>query len=725
MRQIVQSVRDGQLRLAEVPQPELRPTEVLVHTVTSIISTGTEKAVRALAGASLLTKARQRPDLVRQVLKRVQSDGPSATFRSVNSRLNGEMPLGYSACGVVLEVGELVSGLLPGDLVATAGAGHAEIQVVSGLLCAKVPEGVSASDAAFSTIGSIGFHGLRLAALDPGSVVVIVGLGLLGQVTARLAKASGFRVIGIDITKANASRMETIGLRGLVESGDVTTEEVLHFSRGRGADAVVVTAASKSSDLMKRVPVLCRDGATISVIGDVGLELDRTPLYEKELKIVVARSYGPGRYERGYEDWGVDLPPHHVRWTAGRNMEAVLDLLAAGNMSFADLVTNRFKFDDALQAYSALEEKGTLAVALDYGIELEEQNRSNVSERLRPESVKPPLSGQPQVGVLGAGLYARATLLPIIESSDADIVAIGSASGRSAEELSTQFAIPQVQSPSQVIARIDLDAIFLLTPHSTHDELIVRCLEGKKHVFCEKPIAITEEGLERVEECWTGSGLVLFGGFNRRYSGAIREVQQELSGDGPLQIIYRVNAGRLPSKHWYHDRNEGGRLIGEVCHFIDTCNALTAAPPKVLFAVGRAPNELVLAENMVITISYSDGSQAVIIYGTEGHASVGKEYIEIIGQGKQIVVDDFTSFFVNGKSRKLNHRGKGHTEEVQAFLAQCKYGATPTDIRRTGETFRTMRATFAAVESLALGRPVKMNSQGRSTGSRDADGIAF
>ena len=336
MKQVVQSVRSGELRVIEVPRPTPGATEVLVATSRSLLSPGTERAVRALASSSLVGKARARPDLVRQVARRARNDGVMATMKAVKSRLDEEMPLGYSAVGTVLEVGETVSGLRVGQRVATGGAGHAEFQTVAGHLAVAVPEVVSDEEAAFATVASIALHALRLAELGPGSRIAVIGLGLLGQLTARLAMASGYAVAGIDLREWTVECAQQAGAFGTVESGADTTAAILSWSRGRGVDAVLITAATSSSEPVRRAPAICRDRAAIVVVGAVGLDLERAPLYEKELYLRVARSYGPGRYDRAYEDWGVDLPPGHVRWTEGRNLEAVLDLLAAGRLTVAD-----------------------------------------------------------------------------------------------------------------------------------------------------------------------------------------------------------------------------------------------------------------------------------------------------------------------------------------------------------------------------------------------------
>ena len=371
MKSVVQPVRGGPVEVLDVPQPTPEPTEVLVRTIASVISPGTERAVTSLAQSSLLAKARARPDLVRQVVRKAKAEGLAATAHSVRGRLAEDVPLGYSAAGEVVEVGSAVSGLRAGQLVATGGAGkanHAEFQAVPGLLCVPVPDGVPAKDAAFTTVASIALHGLRLAEAGPGSKVVVIGLGLVGQLAARLAMAAGCDVVGIDLAAHARITAAGSGIEALDELGEATTERVIAWSRGRGADAVLVCAASHSSAPVTRAPALCRDRAAIVIVGDVGLNLERTPFYERELSVRFARSYGPGRYDPSYEAWGVDYPVGQVRWTEGRNFEAVLDLMAAGRLKVADLVTHCYEIDEATAAYELIEKRADpyLAVQLTY-----------------------------------------------------------------------------------------------------------------------------------------------------------------------------------------------------------------------------------------------------------------------------------------------------------------------------------------------------------------------
>ena len=450
MKQIVQPIAGGAVEVLDVPRPAPDATEVLVRTVSSVISPGTERAVTALAQASLLAKARARPDLVRQVVRKARTEGLAATTQTVRSRLAEDLPLGYSAAGLVVEVGAAVTGVRTGQLVATGGAGkanHAEFQAVPGLLCAAVPDGVPAQDAAFTTVASIALHALRLADAGAGSKVVVLGLGLIGQLAARLAMAAGCDVAGIDPAGYPRQVAAGSGVLALDERGDATTDQVLSWSRGRGADAVLVCAAGRSSDAVMRVPALCRDRAAVVVVGDVGLQLRRAPFYERELSLRFARSYGPGRYEPSYEAWGVDYPAGQVRWTEGRNFEAVLDLLAAGRLQVSDLVTHTYDIAEAAAAYKLIEERADpyLAIRLAY------PDGAVPDGPVRLRSC-PPSTSSPGVGWVGAGAFSTGTLLPAFRAAGFDhLVAVASASGLSARRAAERHGFEKAVSGADAV----------------------------------------------------------------------------------------------------------------------------------------------------------------------------------------------------------------------------------------------------------------------------------
>lgn len=674
MRQLVQSVRSGELRIVDAPDPVIGPTEVLVATTHSLVSAGTERAVRALASASLLQKAKARPDLVKQVIRRARSEGIKSTLNTVQARLDEDMPLGYSGSGIAVQVGEYVSGVRPGMRVATGGAGHGDLQVVAGNLTVPVPDVVDSSDAAFATVASIALHGLRLAEVGPGGKVCVIGLGLIGQLTVRLAMASGLDVVGIDVRDWAAQRATDAGALGLVEQGEATTRIIMEWSRGRGVDAVLLGAATPSSEPTRRATAIARDRANIVVVGDVGMELERTPLYEKELTVRVARSYGPGRYERAYEDWAVDYPIGHVRWTEGRNLEAVLDLIASGRLKVNDLVTHRFDFSQAKDAYDLLGEQG----AQYLGIQLEYP-----TDRLtyRPKPQKVSVKSGPNdrnIGLIGAGNFARGVLVPAIkESGFGTICAVASAGGTSAVKLADQLGA-QALNTEEILADESIGTVVIATSHDTHADLTIRAFEAGKHVFCEKPLAITEDELDRVEAAWRASGKRLQVGFNRSHSEmAQRTLDLFRQGAGPLVANYRINAGHLPERHWYNDRRQGGRLIGEVCHFVDTLLAVIDADLLDLRAVAAGMPATATSADLALVLSTSDGSIASIAYSSGGHPSTPKERLEIMGRGHTVIIDDFRSMTIDGRQCRVSP-GKGHAQQLLIAPYGSAFGAIST-----------------------------------------------
>ena len=655
------------MSLTEVPLPTPGPTQVLVATSRSVVSPGTERAVNQLASASLLQKAKARPDLVRQVIAKAKTDGLRTTAAAVRTKLDDQMPLGYSGVGVAVEVGEHVDGIRPGMRVATGGAGHGDYQVVAGLLTVPVPDEVSDANAAFATVASIAMHGLRLAELGPGSRICVIGLGLVGQITCRLAQAAGYLVSGIDVKDHAIAKAAESGVLALNEDGDATTRIIREWSKGRGVDAVLITAASKSSGPVTRATQIARDRAPIVIVGDVGLELDRRPFYEHELTLKVARSYGPGRYERAYEDWGVDYPAGQVRWTEGRNLESVLDLLAAGKVDFTDLITHEFDLADSAKAYQVIEGSEPF-----FGVQLTCPASGGRQPPGRPApsppaSAAPSVTGTTRIGLLGAGNFVKATLLPAIkESGIGPIEVICSAGGTSARFLADKHKIPKVStSATEVINDPNVDLVMIATPHDTHADLVVEALEAGKHVFCEKPLAMTMEELDRIEAAWEASGKVLQVGFNRRYAPAVVKAKKVLgTSGGPLVITYRVNAGELPDSHWYKDRRFGGRLIGEACHYIDLCGFFCDDQEPEVHVFGSGVGEPALDEDFIITLRYPDGSLATISYASGGHPGMAKERIEILGRGHAIEIDDFRSVTADGKNAKPDP-SKGHSNQFR------------------------------------------------------------
>ena len=700
MKSVVQPLNGGAVQVLEVPRPAAAPTEVLVRTIASVISPGTERAATALAQSSLLAKPRARPDLVRQVVRKARAEGIITAAHAVRSRLADDLPLGYSAAGEVIEVGSAVSGLRAGQLVTTGGAGkanHAEFQAVPGLLCAVVPDGVPAQDAAFATVAAIALHELRLAEAGPGSKVVVIGLGLVGQLAARLAMVSGCDVAGIDPAPHARIVATGSGVLALDELGDATTDQVLAWSRGRGADAVLICAASPASAPVTRAPALCRDRAAVVIVGNVGLELDRTRFYERELSLRFARSYGPGRYDPSYEAWGVDYPAGQVRWTEGRNFEAVLDLLAAGRLQVSDLVTHRFGIGDAAAAYELIERRADpyLAIQLTY-----QPAPAAADDRITFRPAAPSSGSSPGVGWVGAGTFSTQTLMPAFRRAGfKNFVAVTSASGISARRAAERHHFEKALSRAfPVIDDPAVGAVVIATPHNTHAELATLALKDGRHVWCEKPLALTLDELGEVEAAWQASGRQLMIGFNRRWSPALAAARRALAQvSGPRFLVYRVAAGPVPDGHWYTDRRQGGRLLGEVCHFVDAAQALIGADiaetVSVLAGDGHGGPGLVPGNDAVVSLRFANGSLATICYGSALPTS-GKEWIEITAGQRRLVIDDFRSAKQDGQTLWRGRQDKGHNASATAFWKSVTGGPPlPTETM-----LATMRATIQAAD---------------------------
>jgi predicted dehydrogenase/threonine dehydrogenase-like Zn-dependent dehydrogenase len=692
MKQVVQPLSGGAVEVVDVPRPVIGANEVLVRTISSIISSGTEGSLVRLAQSNPIAKARSRPDLVRRVIDKAGQDGVLSAIRAVRDRLDGYLPLGYSSVGVAVEVGDNVAGIHPGDLVTTGGAGaanHAEFQAVPGLLCSPLPEGVSTDDAAFTTVATIALNGLRMAELAAGSRIAVVGLGLLGQITLRLARASGFLPVGLDVNGRRVGRAVRDGFEAFVEHGAKTTEAILSSTKGAGVDAVVITAGGKSSDPILRAPAICRSGATIVVVGDVGLQLTRAPLYEKELTLRFARSYGPGRYDPTYEEWGVDYPFEYVRWTEGRNAEAILQLLGLERLRLDDLITHRFEVSEAPSAYDLISSaEDHLGVLISYPHE----DSSGPALHVAPKRA----GAGSGIGLIGAGGFARTVLVPNLERAGFEnFVAVASESGLSAKHLAEKAGFRRALSGArEIVNDPEVEAVVIATPHDLHAQLTTEALRAGKHVYCEKPLALSLNELNEIEGAWRESGSILFVGFNRRFSPAVRQAAQLFKGTESLVVTYRVNAGEIPGEHWYRDRRQGGRLLGEVCHFVDTCSAIVGESAAEVRTVRGGTSRG--GEDYALLLRYPSGALASITYASGGGARVEKERIDILGGGHSATIVDFRRMIVDGKAQRKGRQDKGHLAALQTFRECILRGADPGDWWLTSS-----RTTLLAAAELA------------------------
>ena len=716
MKQVLQNPKTGEVRVVEVPPPTAQRGRLLIRTAASLISAGTERMTVELGQKSLLGKARERPDLVRQVIQKAKNEGLWQTVRAVQARLASSTALGYSAAGTVVAVGDDVTEFRVGDRVACAGAGfasHAEMLAVPKNLCARVPANVSFEQAAFGTLGAIALQGVRLAEPTLGEAVVVIGLGLLGQLTVQLLKANGCRVFGLDLEASKVALARSLGADDGAVINAETKRAVLDWSRGRGADAVLITAATSSNEPIEFAGEVARLRGRVVAVGLVGMNVPRKVYYEKELSLVVSRSYGPGRYDPEYEERGHDYPFAYVRWTEGRNLEAFLDLVAEGRIDLDPLITHRFKIEEAEAAYRLIageRREPYLGILLQY------DEARPIARRVEVTAArKAPTTRQVRVGLIGAGNYARTMLLPALQAAGMEFHVVATASGVSARDVAERYGFRYcVASADEILNDDQIDLVVVATRHDLHAELARRALECNRHIFVEKPLALDDEQLNGVVASAARSSAQLMVGFNRRFSPLARAAKEFFEARRePLSILYRVNAGRLPREHWTQDPREGGgRIIGEVCHFIDLMQFLTGALPVRVYAeeIETRNHEIVCEDSVFITIRFSDGSNGCIAYLSEGDRALPKERIEIFGQGRTFVLDDFRSAraYYRGRERKMRLRSqdKGQWEQAKALRAMLVEGR-PAPIT-LAELEATTRATFRIRDALRWRRPMEL-----------------
>ena len=718
MKQILQNYRTGELKVADVPPPVAQRGRVLVRAAASLISAGTERMTVELGRKSLLGKAKERPDLVRQVIQKAKQEGLANTFNAVRAKLDASNALGYSAAGVVVEVGEGVTEFAAGDRVACAGAGfasHAELLSVPKNLCVRLPDGADFEAGAFGTLGAIALQGVRLAEPTLGEAVVVVGLGLLGQLTVQLLKANGCRVFGVDLEESKVELARRLGAEdGALSGGDVK-QRVMRWSRGRGADAVLITAATSSDGPVELAGEISRLRGRVVAVGLVGMSVPRKVYYERELTLKVSMSYGPGRYDPEYEERGHDYPFAYVRWTEGRNIEAFLDLVAAGRVNVAPLVTHRFPVEEGERAYRLISgdtAEPYLGVLLSYDTARELEKRIENPARAEHERRARAAAGARQIrlGLVGAGSYAQKFLLPHFKEQGADFRSVATASGVSARDVGEKYGFARfVSGADEVVGDEDVNLVVVATRHDSHAELARRALERGRHVFVEKPLALSDGELDGVLAAASESEGRLMVGFNRRFSPLARAAKEFFAGRrAPLSIAYRVNAGRVPRTSWIQDPREGGgRIVGEVCHFVDLMQFLTGSTVTRVFAEKTAARdaEIVEEDSVFVTLRFADGSNGSIAYLAEGDRALPKERVEIFGEGRTFVLDDFrgATAYRDGREKRIGGRGqdKGQADEVRAVCAAVLAGG-PAPIT-LAELAATTRATFRIRDSLRTG----------------------
>lgn len=699
-------MKSGQTILEEVPVPQVKSGSVLIKTSCSLVSLGTERMLVEFGKASLIDKARQQPDKVKQVLDKIKTDGVQPTIEAVFNKLGHPLPLGYCNSGTVVAIGNGVTEFKVGDRVASNGQ-HAEYVCVPKNLVAKIPENVSDEEAAFTVIGSIGLQGIRLINPQLGETVVVIGLGLIGLIAAQLLQANGCRVIGIDFDEEKVQLAREKNIIGINPTkGTDPVKYVLEETASYGADAILITASTKTDEVIHQAAEMSRKKGRIVLVGVIGLGLRRDDFYKKELSFQVSCSYGPGRYDDDYENRGIDYPLPFVRWTEKRNFETVLQAIAMGRIDVKSLITEEVKLDNYKEIYGDMRKHGSIASIIKYP--------SDSKMRTVVEVTSLNFTGtKGQIGIIGAGNFTSATMLPALTKSKACIRYIASAQGLSAKILAKKVGAKRATSDYHEILKDDVvDLVMITTRHNLHAPMVLDALYAGKHVFVEKPLCLNQKELGEIVTAYQmaqKNGVTLTVGFNRRFSSFAVKMK-ELAGKGVKNIIATMNAGFIPSEVWVHDlKTGGGRIIGEACHFIDLCSFLTDSivTSVCMNAMGENPEEN--TDNASILLRYKDGSNAVINYFANGSKSYSKERVEIYTQEKTLVLDNWRElkgYGCKGFTKMKKSMDKGHTTQFSLLNER---------ILRGGEALipfcsiiNTTKASFACIESLKLNKWIEI-----------------
>ncbi|SOD90200.1 bi-domain-containing oxidoreductase [Spirosoma fluviale] len=704
MKQLIQNLRTGAVQLEDIPTPQVRRGQVLIQTRRSLVSLGTERMLVEFGRSSLINKARQQPDRVKQVVEKIQSDGLIPTLDAVFRKLNQPLPLGYCNVGTVLAVGDGVIDLTIGDRVVSNGH-HAEVVCVPRNLVAPIPEEVSDDEAAFTVVGAIGLQSIRLLAPTFGETVVVIGLGLIGLLTAELLRINGCRVIGVDINEAKC-RIAAQSCVAVINSANGTdpVNAVLALTNGAGADGVIIAASAQADGLLSQAARMSRKRGRVVLTGVVDLTINRADFYEKELSFQVSCSYGPGRYEDDYEQRGQDYPLAHVRWTANRNFQAILEVLATGQLRVKPYITETVPLAQYEKIYNRLEASEQIAALLTYP----EQLTSTQVRTLSPCLNKP---GSATVGIIGAGNFTGAVLLPALKAAGANLKAIASAGGLRSTLLAQKFRIPQSTTDyRQILNDPAIDLCLITTRHDSHAHLAMEALRAGKHVFVEKPLAIYPDELARLIDEQQASDRLVMVGFNRRFSPYAQKMKALLGGERagtiPMNIVVTVNAGFISAISWEHDRDSGGgRILGEACHFVDLISFLAGSPvvSVCLNAMGTQPAETTDSASMLLRLA--NGSTGVVNYFSNGSKAYPKERVEVYSQGRTLVLDNFSSltgYGVKGFSRLAGRQNKGHAELMKRLIDAVRNGQPDrtTALIPFAEIVNTTQTMLAALQSL-------------------------
>ncbi len=704
MEQLTQNLKDGHMQLLEVPFPALGPGQVLVRNHYSLISAGTEGKTVKDARLGYIGKARARKEEVKKVIQTAKTLGLMETYRLVMNKLDAPSALGYSCAGEVIAVSDDVKDFRIGDRVACGGATavHAEVVVIPVNLCVKLKDQVNMPEAAFTTLGAIAMQGVRQADLKLGENCVVIGLGLLGQITSQLLRASGVTVTGIDIDQRQVDQALKYSCDHTFNRNNEQLEQAIaQLTDGHGTDAVIITAATTSTDPIDLAGSLCRKKGKVIIVGAVPTGFQRKNFYNKELDLRMSCSYGPGRYDSEYEEQGIDYPFAYVRWTENRNMQAFADLMAAGRINIRPLVTHTFPFQDAKKAYDLIlaRTEPFAGIVLEYDLKKTLQSRVTLNTGITAAS-------DAKVGMIGAGSFGQNFLLPALKGK-ATLVNIATARPNNARNVADKFGFAQCTgNADEVIADKNINTVFIATRHDSHARYVKAAVEQGKNVFTEKPLCLYPHELEEIAAAWKEHPVRLMVGYNRRFAPLTLQLKKQLNSTLPVSVIYRINAGIVPKEHWIHDpKTGGGRIIGEVCHFIDYCSFIAGSKINAISAYAmKDPSGL--SDTITISMKMENGSIASIAYFSNGNKDLPKEYIEVFNGGLVGIIEDFKELRLLGPKGTRKEKGvmdKGHKAEVDAFIRSVNEG-TPCPIP-FDEIYNTTDYTFKAIESIITGAP--------------------
>jgi predicted dehydrogenase/threonine dehydrogenase-like Zn-dependent dehydrogenase len=710
MKQVIQNFKTGELYIDDVPMPSISKGMVLVENKYSLISAGTERSTVKVGKASLIGKAKQRPDLVAQVIQNVKKEGLKATIDKVKTKLDSLKALGYSTSGTVIASMDTKGVFKVGDRVACAGqdyASHSEIVGIPQNLVVKIPDNVSFEDASYTTLGAIALQGVRQANPTLGENICVIGLGLLGQITTQLLKANGCKVFGIDLSPNLVELAQKSGAEGaLLRNNSNLLTAIENFTNGYGFDKVIITAAAPSNDPIELSAIITRKKGQVIVVGAVKMDIPRDPdFYRKELELKMSCSYGPGRYDVSYEEDGHDYPFAYVRWTEQRNMEAFLNLISQGSLNLKVLTTHEFDITEAEKAYDIVlgnTEEPHIGILLKYS---ENEEKRETKYNLSTNAIK-----DINIGVIGAGSFAQSYLIPYAKSFGASLDTVVTSKGITSKNVAQKFGFNNSSSDaSDVFSNSAINTVFIATPHNSHSNYVIDALKFGMNVFVEKPLAMNYEELEEVKNAFEKHKTKLMVGFNRRFAPISVVIKKEFKNIGEPKIVnIRVNAGFIPKEHWTQNDNlGGGRIIGEMCHFIDLMQYFTDAKPIKVYAdcINSSNTNLKPEDNIAITVKFDDGSIGNLVYLANGDKSLPKELIEVSSGGKTGRIHDFRrgDLHIGGKLVKLKLDGKGHKQEVTAFLKSL---AENTGAPISFESiYLTTITTFKVLDSLATGLP--------------------